>query len=338
MGFLPTYPIILYPEVNSEKGKIISRSVCSNEFKPHTEYVVPQRKNFNLYRLRLGIKVIRWVGYLFSGIILFLMSRDILQGEYYSLISGFFILAIKTGIIWLLEQGLASFEAAALEDRAEVERQYWQNLKKSNQDYLAQVEAQTFRQKSLQSFGKKKDLVKNFTTKLVYTRGIQQVNYIKGVSENYFEKYLRKYFSDCEISSDYFVLNDKIGYSSDFSLLPPRKEVAIDIEIDEPYQGKSKEPHHCQDEGKDHRRNLYFLKRGWIVVRFSEYQVVLYPDGCCREIAKVLAKYNINQYLEAFADIPELQSAQSWTIEDARVLASRKFREKYLEEAGIFNF
>lgn len=66
--------------------------------------------------------------------------------------------------------------------------------------------------------------------------------------------------------------------------------LSIDIEIDEPYVGNTKAPHHCIDQGKDDIRNEFFTNGNWVVIRFSEKQVVKYPRSCCKVIASVVAR------------------------------------------------
>ena len=159
----------------------------------------------------------------------------------------------------------------------------------------------------------------------------------KGVSEAYLEKYLRHYFPTCQIVEDCLPIpNFKYHYSTDFSIVAP-EGVAIDLEIDEPYEGKSKKPHHCWDNDRDYKRNRFFVERGWIVLRISEYQVVHQPKSICALIGKVLAKTTGNQdYRSGFKGIERLKEDSLWSENDAKKMAKRKYRENYLEKAGIY--
>lgn len=113
--------------------------------------------------------------------------------------------------------------------------------------------------------------------------------------------------------------------------------LSINIEIDEPYEGKSKQPHHCIDDDKDKRRNDYFLKNNWIIIRFAEEQIVRYPHSCCKCIAQVIVDITANKtYLKAFENIDELLPINCWTSSNARRMASWRVREMYLEEMGVF--
>jgi hypothetical protein len=66
--------------------------------------------------------------------------------------------------------------------------------------------------------------------------------------------------------------------------------IHIDIEIDEPYSLSDQAPIHCIDLGPDSekKRNVFFNNHGWIVIRFSESQVLTDPESCCRFVAKVM--------------------------------------------------
>jgi very-short-patch-repair endonuclease len=157
-----------------------------------------------------------------------------------------------------------------------------------------------------------------------------------GVSETYFQRYLRKYFDDFLHPGYEFKVNDKITYSSDFTLILPIG-IGLIIEVDEPYEGRSKKPHHCTDDGKDEYRDKFFLKGNWIVVRFSEFQVCAYPDECCYVIARTLdridSRYNFGK---SFVGISNLPLDSRWDKRQAKLMASQDYRLKYLEKYNIY--
>lgn len=103
----------------------------------------------------------------------------------------------------------------------------------------------------------------------------------------------------------------------------------IDIEIDEPYAGITRQPTHCK--GEDVNRDTYFVDRGWIVIRFSEYQVHLQENDCLKFIAEVIKsaipKYDIPNQL---VNQPVLQVEKLWDIVQAQKWEKAKYREKYL--------
>lgn len=170
------------------------------------------------------------------------------------------------------------------------------------------------------------------------SQGVEKEEAQKGVSEAFFASYLKQYFGDCYTGSQYFQIpNFKYGYTTDFALIEPQSKLAIDIEIDEPYDGKSKKPHHCQDVNKDERRNQFFNERGWVVIRFSELQVVSQPESCCRAIALLITQLTgLEVYCDRTSYLPNLKQDATWTQKKATILARRRYREKYLAEYGLF--
>lgn len=162
---------------------------------------------------------------------------------------------------------------------------------------------------------------------------IAQVSNIqKGISETFFANQLMSYFDFMEIEIitdcclDYFfpdiVLNTKTG-------------LYIDIEIDEPYVGNTKEIIHYYDpESKyycDEIRNNFFLESGWIVIRFSEKQIIKSSLSCCYEVALALA--NILGF-----DIPQdkvkkrLVPDTFWTRKMGEELVNSNYRNSYFPE------
>jgi hypothetical protein len=103
----------------------------------------------------------------------------------------------------------------------------------------------------------------------------------------------------------------------------------IDIEIDEPYAGTTRQPTHCK--GDDVNRDIYFVDRGWIVIRFSEYQVHLYENECLQFIAETIktvsSKYIIKNQIENKFPI---QTENLWDIVQAQKWEKAKYREQYL--------
>lgn len=119
-------------------------------------------------------------------------------------------------------------------------------------------------------------------------------------------------------------------YSADF-IIVHTNGLSIDIEIDEPYVGNTKAPHHCIDQGKDNRRNQFFTNNNWVVIRFSEKQVVKYPYGCCKVIAQVIAKVSGDYtYISQLHSVPSLPLEPMWTIKQAKKWASVNYRRTYL--------
>ena len=104
----------------------------------------------------------------------------------------------------------------------------------------------------------------------------------------------------------------------------------IDIEIDEPYAGISRQPTHCI--GEDIFRDNYFKDRGWIVIRFSEYQVHLSEGSSLKFIAETI-KAAIPNYIipSDLSKLPSLAKDELWDTLQAQKWEKDNYRENYLE-------
>lgn len=150
-----------------------------------------------------------------------------------------------------------------------------------------------------------------------------------GVSEGEFLRYLSQYFSGIKQGID-FDSGADYPYSADFVLVH-RSGLSIDIEIDEPYVGNTKQPHHAIDQGKDSQRNAFFIRSNWVVIRFAEEQVVRYPRSCCKTIAQAI--YYVtgdSSYLEKLRVVPDPIRVPLWTSRQAKRMAKQNYRQTYL--------
>ena len=121
----------------------------------------------------------------------------------------------------------------------------------------------------------------------------------------------------------------KSAYSPDFIVHHEHSGLWIDVEIDEPYTYDD-EPIHYLDCENDLRRNKYFTDRGWIVIRFTERQVSLYPQSCCKEIAFLLCFYTGDcGYLKGLEAVPHLTREPKWSSSTARHMATQNYRSNY---------
>ncbi len=156
----------------------------------------------------------------------------------------------------------------------------------------------------------------------------------RGFKDESFQSSIQKYFSP------YFDISGKVRLNTGESTRPFEPDIAIidkksdkniriDIEIDEPYAGITRQPTHCK--GEDFARDTYFIDRGWIVIRFSEYQVHTQEIGCLSYIAKI-----INSIDNSFIVPSDLISAdllkeeKMWDIVQAQKWEKDHYREKYL--------
>ena len=154
----------------------------------------------------------------------------------------------------------------------------------------------------------------------------------KGAKENDFLIYLNEHFKSMfDVSNSRHVLTRKgRPYEPDFVISSEKdnKNIFIDIEIDEPYDLRMRTPTH--NVGENDLRDDFFIKRGWIVIRFAERQIHYEPLECCALIAKVINSIDstFNSYLLMEANPAEIEQ---WDSLQAKKWASKNYREEYLK-------
>ncbi len=154
----------------------------------------------------------------------------------------------------------------------------------------------------------------------------------EGYSEAWLEHHLHKVFGNQIYNGLRIAKPDwERFYSPDFTFIDPDTGLHIDIEVDEPYFLADKRPTHCL--GDDHERNQHILSYGWVVVRFSESQVVQQPMSCCKVIADIVADLTGHvDPLLMLDGIPELQIVPQWVRQDALEMAHQQLRRPYLAQ------
>ena len=151
-----------------------------------------------------------------------------------------------------------------------------------------------------------------------------------GVSEKAFYQVMKRIFPSIVQGVAFQNPQFPYPYSADF-ILVHSSGLSIDIEIDEPYVGNTKAPHHCIDQGKDDIRNQFFTNNNWVVIRFSEKQAVKYPYSCCKVIAEVIVRVTGDRTRGSqLQNIPNLPPEPMWTIKQAKVMAKLDYRKAYL--------
>lgn len=155
-----------------------------------------------------------------------------------------------------------------------------------------------------------------------------------GASENQFLEQLKYFFdSDFYISGEMHIKNKNVGqpFEPDIVLIrvKNRKNIFIDIEIDEPYDGVTKLPTHVM--GKDSWRDQFFSNRGWIVIRFSERQAVEETKQCILLIVKIITQIDPEFTIHEELINTRMPSEDlKWNAADSQRMAEQKFRESYL--------
>ena len=152
---------------------------------------------------------------------------------------------------------------------------------------------------------------------------------IRGRHEEKFDAFLRQIFGGNILNN--VCVNGK--YYPDLVYFNSEYNIKIDIEIDEPYDFERHYPIHVM--GTDNNRDEYFLQSGWIVLRFTEYQVAKYPYACAYKIYEIIKKINNGgaSIPIKFAYLNEIETdnltEKAWTFEEANDMAFRKFRNSY---------
>ena len=157
----------------------------------------------------------------------------------------------------------------------------------------------------------------------------------RGYTEQMFEDYLKANLTNnfSIIGNAEILLGDECRpYEPDIAIIASsNKNIRIDIEIDEPYNGVTREPTHfigCGDEFRD----LNLVNAGWIVMRFTEEQIFCEKEACLNEIYRLLLSLDSNYAFEIlnFNKNQNLENKKFWTELDAKLMAANNFRESYL--------
>ncbi len=163
-------------------------------------------------------------------------------------------------------------------------------------------------------------------------RKIARRGYMEETFQNFLTNKLSSYklniFGDCAL----LPYEGYRPYEPDIAIIDVENpSIRIDIEIDEPYAAITNTPTHYIDCGDD-IRNMQLNNLGWIVVRFSEEQVYTTSHECVAYITQLIHCLNPNKILPR--DLLERKLPlrhNRWTEIEAKVMASEKTREKYLQ-------
>ena len=171
---------------------------------------------------------------------------------------------------------------------------------------------------------------------------------VEGAMDSKFRTFLSDYLIDChsflKVVSGYkkecLVESDdpigcKVFYYYPDIIVSDGKGVLFDIEIDEAYSLETKEPIHYlrsqlgDQEQKwisvDNDRNKAFAQDGWIVLRFSETQVMSHPEECAKTISEL---YSCLHDYSKFAEYEwrDCLVVPKWDISTAKMLAESDAR------------
>jgi len=168
----------------------------------------------------------------------------------------------------------------------------------------------------------------------VIRRPYHRKQQIRGYKENSFQQTLNNAFEkvfdvlgDCVVSTG----SETRPFEPDIALrrLKDNQNIFIDVEIDEPYGGVSRSVTHAK--GEDDHRDLYFISRGWIVIRFAEIQVHKQARQCvafiCKVVKEIAPEIGIPPSL---LNMENPKIVEQWDQIQAEQWAKENYREKYL--------
>jgi len=161
----------------------------------------------------------------------------------------------------------------------------------------------------------------------------------RGFKEESFQKSIEKYFGiHFEISGDIRLNTSKDSrpFEPDIAIIDKKTSLnlRIDIEIDEPYAGVSRKPIHLINE--DYLRDLYFAERGWIVIRFTEYQVHTNENACLKFIADLLETLYPSLSISSKINCKEqIKVEKQWDLLQAQKWEKARWREQYLNHEFV---
>lgn len=156
----------------------------------------------------------------------------------------------------------------------------------------------------------------------------------RGYKEESFQEAIQNYFGACYLVSGEVRLNtgkETRPFEPDIAIIDTEsgKNIRIDIEIDEPYAGITRQPTHCK--GEDFMRDTYFVDRGWIVIRFSEYQVHTEEFRCLSYIASIIKSIDSSFSIPAELSSVVVKIENLWDVVQAQKWEKERYREKYLK-------
>lgn len=170
------------------------------------------------------------------------------------------------------------------------------------------------------------NILKWHNSSITETKGISEPKLIKGLQQ------LHELCPELEILQNIVlsIKNREYGYRPDIALFWEKYNLCIDIEIDEPYDILSRKPIHFID-SSDYLRNLYFIRQGWVVIRFSEEQVIKSTEYCIKYIANILKKITEEELFISLLEDFKIEESDRWTYNQAVELAQKNHREDYLD-------
>lgn len=144
----------------------------------------------------------------------------------------------------------------------------------------------------------------------------------QGRTELYFYQYLRANL-DYNIYTNKLFTDYEYSFYPDFVIQCPITNLTIDVEIDEPYVVPSGEPIHSKF---DDYRDDCFSMLNWVVIRFSEKQIITNPSECCNLIKDLITNICDRRELVEY----KVTKDKRWDYSEAERFAKENYRNSYL--------
>ena len=321
------YPMTFHPESLSKILDLVSGAKEQNNSIFHLEPIPLIVKNIHYYN-EVGLKQF-WCGC--STVLLLIVA-----------IVNILLTNRTTSIVFLLLTSITFWCYCSLQ-------QYRNNLRKTLIAIEKKLSSRQYKIKDNSSINTKLNLSSLLLDSLAERENIYNFKIDdsanKGLSESYFLSYLQKWFNyPWRIIEHCQFQGDRYTPTADFILINDNLKLGIDLEIDEPYSLKESMPIHLVEDRKYIIRDKFFLRLGYIVIRFAEYQIAKYPDYCCLHIARVLNQFLDRDMKISFPPSTEIQPlkpqdwrVKTWTQRESQIMAANKIRDRYLKPVKAFN-
>lgn len=164
-----------------------------------------------------------------------------------------------------------------------------------------------------------------------YSKPVSLLCSNRGKHDLFLADELKKLYPN-NIYCDLVPSNHYSSYQPDIVYIDEETNLHVDIEIDEPYTLDKGEPIHFID-CQDGERNTHFLFENWVVIRFTEKQVVCDTERCCKLISSVVNHIKYGLPIEN-----GVQKEKRWTYDDALIMSKEYYRYKYFKDPkyGLF--
>lgn len=123
-------------------------------------------------------------------------------------------------------------------------------------------------------------------------------------------------------------------YEPDLAYIDEQRGIFIDIENDEPYSMGKRIPTHYI--GKDDERNRNITAAGWIVLRFTEQQLIDTPASVARTVMDVVRKIAPDVEMpRCLRNASPVDTDPRWDLNTARQHAKSRYRDSYMNKHFI---